>query len=245
MYTAVRSIAPNFIQLHAKDRSPVVRPYKCQKEDKEIPFKDIVRVVEHKGVYVEVTASDIKGALATAKNITVKQFSDPQAIDPMYYDKPYYMVPGKGGELAYTLLRDAFVKAKKIAITIFTFYEKEHIGIIMTYGGVLMLQQLRFGAELVPRADIKTPTLPQPAPNQVDVAVKLMRRYSTPFYIEDYRNEQADYIHELIERKAKGLPPKRPQRVAPHTTPEDELMPTLNALLKEQSPQYLPKHARS
>ncbi len=236
LHNAVRSIGPTFVQLHKKDHSPIARAYMCKEEGKEVPYKDIVRAAEYEGAYVELTESELKGALERSKNLTVKQFSDPQTVDPMHYEKPYYMVPGKGGELAYTLLREAFVRSKKIAIVTFTFYEKEHIGIVAPNDGVLMLQQLRFAGELVPRIDIKTPTLPQPTPDQVDVAVKLMRRYSSDFYINDYQNEQTDYLNELIARKAKGLPSKRPTHIAPRTTPEDKLIPTLRSLLTDGKP---------
>lgn len=239
LYNAVRTLGPTFVQLHAKDHSPVSRTYICKKEGKEIAYRDVIRAVEHEGALVDITESEIKAALERTKNITVKQFSDPQTIDPVYYDKPHYMVPGKGGELAYTLLREAFVRAGKVAIATFTFYEKEHIGIIAAHDGILMLQQLRFAAELVPRIDIKTPSLPQPSPDQVDIAVRLIQRYSSPFYIEDYQNEQIQHLEELVARKAKGLRPKRTQRIAPHTTPEDKLIPTLKALLSEHPP--LPK----
>ena len=235
LYNAVRSIGPNFVQLHKHDHSPLSRAYICKKEGKEIEYKDIVRAAEYEGGFVEITESEMKSALERSKNLTVKQFSDPQTVDPMHYEKPYYLVPGKGGELAYTLLREAFVRAKKVAIVTFTFYEKEHIGIVAPHDGVLMLQQLRFAAELVPRTDIKTPSLPQPTPDQVDIAVKLMKRYSSAFYIDDYRNEQTDYLNELIARKAKGLPTKKQQRIAPRTTPEDKLVPTLSALLAERA----------
>lgn len=144
-------------------------------------------------------------------------------------------MPGKGGEIAYTLLRQAFIQTGKVAITTFTLYEKEHIGIVSVSDGVLLLQQLRFADEIVPRSEIKTPSLSQPSPDQVDVAVRLMERYSAPFYIEDYRNEQLDELNEMIDRRAKGLSVKRKPQIAPHTTPEEELVSTLRALLRHTS----------
>jgi DNA end-binding protein Ku len=114
-------------------------------------------------------------------------------------------------------------------------FEKQRIGLIRAHDGILMLQQLRFAAEITPRSEIKTPSLPKPTPVQVDLATQLMERYSAPFYIEDFRNEQIDHIDEVIERKAKGLAPRRQPRVAPHATSEEELMPTLTSLLRSQN----------
>jgi hypothetical protein len=69
-----------------------------------------------------------------------------------------------------------------------------------------------------------------------------MERYNTSFYIEDYRNEQLDTMNELIERKAKGLPPKRRPLIASKTTPEDEVMSKLKALLSENKAELSEVH---
>jgi DNA end-binding protein Ku len=239
LYSATRSITPHFVQLHAKDHSPIMRITKCQKENQEIDTDEIIRAVKRDGKYIEITDIDLKNARPNAQNVMVRQFSDPHAIHPMYYERPYYIVPDKGGELLYTLLREAFVRTNKVAIVDYVLYEKEHIGIISAHGGMLMLEQLRFAAEIIPRAEIETPSLPQPTPIQVDMATQLMDRYSAPFYVEDHRNEQAKAIQEMIDRKAKGLPPKRQKTVAPHTTPEAQVMDALKSLLKNQAPQHL------
>lgn len=237
LFSAVRSTGPKFAQVDAKDLLPVTRVAKS-KSGKELKADEMTRVIEHEGKYIEISDSEIAESSGAERNIIVRQFSEPESINPVYYEKPYYMVPGKGGELAYSLLRQAFVRAKKIAVTTFALYGKEHIGIITAHDGILLLQQLRFADEIVPRADIKTPPLSQPAPSQVDMAVKLMERYSAPFYVADYHNEQLDNLNEIIERKVKGLPPKRQQQVAPHATPEKELAPALEAMFS-QTPEML------
>jgi DNA end-binding protein Ku len=235
LYSGTRVVAPHFFQLHAKDHAPVARAATCKKDGETLLPKDIIKAVEYDGRYIEIKDTDIQASAGDDKSIIVRQFSDTGAVDPIYYEKPYYMVPGKGGEIAYTLLRQAFMRTNKVAIATFTLYEKEHIGIVSATDGVLMLQQLRFADEIVPRSDIKTPTLPQPLPEQVDAAVRLMERYSAPFYIDDYRNEQLDELNEIIESKAKGLPLKRKPQIAPHATPENELMPKLRSLLTHPS----------
>ena len=235
LYSGTQSVSPKFVQLHATDHAPVARIAKCKKDGEELHPNDIVRAVEHNGKMIEIKESDVQLASGADKSIIVRQFSDSGVVNPIYYEKPYYMVPGKGGETAYTLLRQAFTQTKKVAIATFTLYEKEHIGIVSAVEGILLLQQLRFADEIVPRSEIKTPSLPQPSPDQVDAAVRLMERYSSPFYIEDYRNEQLDELNEIIDRQAKGLPLKRKPQIAPHTTPEDELVPKLRALLASTS----------
>lgn len=231
LYSGVKSAAPHFMRLHAVDRSPVTQVMMCQSDGRRLHPNDMIRAVEVDGRYIEITEKDLKLSGATDRNITVRQFSDHGAIDSIYYDKPYYIVPGRGGELAYTILRQAFMKSGKVAIATYVFYEKEHLGIIKAYDGILLLQQLRFANEIVPRRDIETPSLPQPAPSNVDVATRLMDRHNSPFFIDDYRNEQLASLKEVIDRKAKGLPPKRQPEIAPSATPEDQVVSKLEALL--------------
>jgi DNA end-binding protein Ku len=235
LFAGTQSVSPRFVQVHAADHSPITRVSKCKKDGHELSPAEIVKAVERDGKLIEIKDSDIQLSNDADKTIIVRQFSDSGAVDPIYYEKSYYMVPGKGGETAYTLLRQAFTQTKKVAIATFTFYEKEHIGIISAVDGILRLQQLRFADEIIPRSAIKTPSLPQPSPDQVDAAVRLMERYSAPFYIDDYRNEQLDELNEMIDRRAKGLPLKRKPQISPQTTPENELVPKLRALLTHSS----------
>jgi len=232
LFSGVRSVTPQYVRLHAKDHSPIAQIITCQKDGEQLESSDIIRAVEVNGKYIEISESDIEVSGAATKNITVRQFSEPSEIDPVYYDKPYYIIPGKGGELAYTIMRQAFIRSNKVAVVTYMFYEKEHLGIIRASDGMLLLQQLRFAEELVQRRDIDTPSLPQPLPADVGIAAKLMNRYSSSFFIDDYQNEQLSGLNEIIERKAKGLPPKRQPNVASETTPEDEVVKKFEALLE-------------
>lgn len=235
LYSALQVAEPKFTLLHAKDLSPVKRTLKCAVEDKPLQISDTVKSIKYDSKIIVVTDSELSGAIELVRDITVKQFCETDAINPMYFDKPFYIVPDSGGEMVYTLVREALVKAKKFAIVSYALHTKEHIGAIMPWGSVLVLQQLRFAKEILPKLHITSPSLPQPDPNKVDIAIQLMNRYSAPFYIEDYTNNQSDALHELIDRKAKGLRPKRHARVAPHTTREEDVEPTLRALLAGNS----------
>jgi len=230
LYSATTSSAPSFVQLHALDHAPVRRVAVCSQDGEELEADEIIRAVEHDGVLIELTDSEIGRVHDGDKSMIVRQFTDPAAIDPMYYNKPYYMVPDTGGELAYTVLHRAFEKAGKLAVVTYRYYERARLGIVRPYDGLLMLQQLRFADELLGRRDIKAPALPQPSPAQVRLAAAAIDRYVSPFYIDDYRNEQIDELNELVARKAKGLAPKRQPRIMPQTTPEDELTSTLESL---------------
>ncbi len=236
LYAAMQSIRPEFVQLHEKDGSPVERVLRCKDEHQEISRTETVRAVEvEAGKYVTLTDQELEQtASGPVKTIDIKQFFDPQAVEAIYYDKPYYIVPTHGGERAYSLLREVLVRSGKVAMVQFMQYNKERIGVLGVHGDMLVLQQLRYAAEIVPRSTLKTPPLPKPSPQEIEALSAVVERYSGPFYINDYHDEYAEHIQELVARKAKGLPAPKRERVAPHTTPENKIIDTLKNTLSDQ-----------
>lgn len=207
----------------------------CQAEGKEIKNQDTIRGIEHEpGRYITFTPRELErsGVDEAAKTIDVRQFCELEDIDAAYFERPYYIVPNKGGERAYALLRDALSRNRKLAVARFVIYNKERIAVIGLRGDILVLNQLRFAAELVPRSDIKTPPLPKPSPREIDALTAVIDRYSGRLHIEDYHDEQSERIEQLLERKVKGLPPPRESRLEPETTEESELLPVLRQTLE-------------
>jgi DNA end-binding protein Ku len=236
LHSATQSLRPRFVQLHEKDGSPVERELRCKHEKREIAPSEIIRAVEYEpGKYITLTDRELEqSATSPIKTIDVKQFCDPEAIDPIYFEKPYYIAPTRGGERAYSLLREVLARTGKIAIVQFVIYNKERIAAIGIHGDLLVLQQLRFDTEIVPRSSIKTPALPKPSPAEIEALSTVVERYTSPLYIQDYHDEHAEHINELIERKAKGLPAPRAERTAPNATPESEIVNALEDTLGDQ-----------
>jgi DNA end-binding protein Ku len=239
LYSATRSVGPHFVQLHATDLAPVTRTLVCQKDGETIEYKDTIRAIDKDGQYVEVSDDELQTGTNIERDIVIRQFSEPCDIDPMYYDKPYYVVPGEGGDVGYMLLRQAFIKAKKVAIVTYLMYEKQHMGIISAVDGMLRMQQLRYVDEIVPTTELPAQSLPQPAPGHVDTAVKVMDRYSTPFYIGDYRNEQNAALKELVDRRIKGLKPKRQSVTPTMATSENDVIKIMKEILGDQQQRSL------
>jgi DNA end-binding protein Ku len=234
LHAATQLLSPHFVQLHDADGSPVERVLRCKAEHRDIAPSEVVRAIEHSpGRYITLTDHELERAAANpVKTIAIRQFSDLDAIEPIYFEKPYYVVPGHGGERAYSLLREVFARKHKLAVAQFVIYNKEHIAALSVHGDLLVLYQLRFAAEIVSRASIKTPPLPKPTPAEIDSLSALVERLSGPLYIQDYHDEHAEQVSELIERKAKGLPAPRRERFSPHATPEAEIVDVLQAELK-------------
>ena len=232
LYAATRSIIPHFIQLHRKDHSPVQRVTVCMKDGEKLKDGDIVRAAEYDGKYVELSEDELERQAGFERDIVVRQITEASEINPIYYDSPYYLVPDKGGELVYSILRRAFEKVNKIAIVTLLFYGRERIGAVSSFDGTLRFQLLRFHDEILPRSDAPSPALPQPSPAQISVASQLLERYNLAFHPSDYRNQQIDILNELVERKAKGLPPKKHEYIAESTTPENEVIRKMKEMLK-------------
>ncbi|HVS58124.1 MAG TPA: Ku protein [Candidatus Saccharimonadales bacterium] len=233
LYSASRSARPRFVQLSEKDGKPVHRVLRSSVTHEEVRADEVVRAVEvEPGKFVTLTDQELEQTgTPHLKTIDVKQFCEPGDINPIYYEKPYYITPGAGGERAYALLREALVRSDKLAITQFVIMSKEHIGALGVAGDLLVLHQLRFADEIVPRSDIKTRPLPKSNPSEVEALQRLIDRFSAPFYVNDYHDEHAEYVQQLVERKAKGLPMPRREKPSPQATPDDQIQAAITRML--------------
>ena len=167
------------------------------------------------------------------RDIIVRQFAGVDHVHSLYHDKPYFMAPEAGGEAAYAILRNGLKRANKIAVVTYSLYGQAHLGIIGPSDGILILQELKYANELVDKRDIKMPSLPQPSPGQLDLMTSVIEKYTTDFYLEDYRNEQQDTMNELIERSIKGLPAPKQKQDQTAATAESDISSTFKVLLEE------------
>jgi DNA end-binding protein Ku len=233
LYSATKQSGPRFVQLHEKDSAPVERVLKCRAENQEISHKEIVRAVEYEpGHYITLTGRELERTTSSStKTIDVKQFCGSSDIDPIFYEKPYYVAPSRGGERAYALLREALTLSNKIMIVQYALSGREHIGAIGLHKDILVLHQLRYSEEILPRSDIKTRALPRPSPTEVKTLHSVIDHFSGPFYIEDYHDDYTEQISTLVERKIKGLPPPRREAVSANATPEEDIVSALQNTL--------------
>lgn len=212
--------------------APVKRKVICSKDGEELESKDTVRAIEHDGTYIAVTALD-EVEPHIERDIIVRQFASVDHVHSLYHDKPYYMAPDAGGESAYAIVRNGLKRANKIAVVTYSLYGQAHLGIIGPSDGILVLQQLKYANELVDKRDINMPSLPQPAPSQLDLMTSVIEKYTTDFYIDDYRNEQQDTMNNLIERTIKGLPAPKQKSSGVSATAESDISRTFSGLLDE------------
>ena len=159
LHTAVRDHRPKFRMLHAKDKSPVKYERVCIRDGSPVAWQDLVKGYEYsKGEYVILTKDDFKAAaVEKTRTIDIIDFVEADAIDDRFFETPYYLVPSKGGERAYALLREAIRESGRIGIAKFILRDAQHLAAVEVIDRALVLSVMRFADEL---ADPKTLEFP-------------------------------------------------------------------------------------
>ncbi len=221
--------------LHKKDNSPIRYARICKKDGTEIPYDQIVKGYQYcKGEYVVIDKEDFKKADAHQTNtIDIQLFTDESEIDVRYYDKPYYLEPGKGGESAYALLREALEQSGQVAVARYVLREKENIGVLKPVGKLLVLDQMRFPADIRETGELKLPPKGKADPKQMKIALSLINKLSGHFIAEDWHDTYTEKLEDLIAAKVKGKNPKA-RGSAPKPTDVKDLMDSLKASLEKQ-----------
>lgn len=237
VFSAHEEHALSFDLLHKSDLSPIRYARFCKAEEKEVPYKDIVKGYEYeKGEYVVVDEEDFKKVnVEKTSTIEIVQFANASEIDPIYFEKPYFLAPGKGADKSYVLLRETLEKSKKVGVVKFVFKNREHVGIIKPYGEAIVLTQMRFAHEIRSVDELKLPTDVQVNKKELDMALKLVEQLSEPFKPQAFKDEYTEELKEIIEEKIKGEAhhkPKKGAMVKPSKV--HDIMSLLKASLEEK-----------
>jgi DNA end-binding protein Ku len=209
LQTAEEDKGIHFSLLDKKTLSPVKFKRVSAKTGREIPYSQIVKGYEHeKGKFVVVTDRDFKAANVKATQaIDIENFVLLDEIDPMLFEKPYYVVPQKGGEKGYFLLRDALEKSKKVAIGKVVIRTKQHLAAVMPRGKYLILEMLRFSHQVLEAHEVDyldKVKKPRYTPRELKMAESLIKEMTGEWdpdqYEDTYHNDQL----KLIKQKVRG-----------------------------------------
>jgi DNA end-binding protein Ku len=231
LYSATESKTVHFHEVHVSDGARLEHKRLCSKEDKEVPYKEIVKGYEvSEGKYVVLEKDEVKAAAgARGKVIELEDFVPEGSIDPIFFEKTYY-VGARDDTEAYRVFRAALERAQRVGIGRFTFHDREYLAAVRPLDGVLALHTMRFHDELVDAADLDVDKPGKgPAKREVDMAGQLVKSLHRKFDPTDYEDTYREAVLELIERKAKGeelAPPEPEQEEEP-----DDLMAALQASL--------------
>jgi DNA end-binding protein Ku len=206
VHTAVRDNRPHFRLLHAKDRSPINYERVCQKEGEAVGWDELVKGYEYeKGRFVVLTKEDFAAAaLEKTRRIDILDFVKADDIDDRYFDKPYYLTPAKGGDLAYALLREAIRESGRIGIAKFIMREVQHLAAVEVVDEALVLSTLRFADELVEVGTLNLPKRKQAGKKELDMATSLVESLAADWDPEKYTDDYRENLMRVIKAKMKG-----------------------------------------
>jgi DNA end-binding protein Ku len=231
LYSATETKTVHFHELHRRDQARIEHRRFCSKEDREVPNDEVVKGYEvSEGEYVVLTKEEVAGADPTSgKVIELEDFVAAAEIDPVYYDRTYYVGAGKDGEAAYRLLLEALRKSERVGIGRFVFHNKEQLVALRALEGLLALHTMRFHDEVVSGKDLDVPS-PQkkPAKREVDMAGTLVSSLEADFEPEKHEDTYRASVQKLIKRKASGKEIEPPDRHPPELAP-DLLLAALEA----------------
>jgi DNA end-binding protein Ku len=206
LHTAVRDHRPHFRMLHAKDRSPVRFQRVCIKDGHPVAWEDLVKGYEYaKGRFVVLTKDDFQAAaLEKTRTVDIIDFVKSEEIDDRYFETPYYLVPAKGGERAYALLREAIREAGRIGIATFILREAQHLAAVEVIGDALVLSVMRFADELVDTANFSFPAASNIRKPELDMAKALVNSLASEWEAEKYSDKYRENLLRIIQGKVKG-----------------------------------------
>lgn len=206
MYTATEEHELSFTLLHKKDLSQIRYARICQTEGKEVPWSEIVKGYEYEsGHFVVMTDEDFEKANPKKnKSLEIVNFVEESDIDSVYYVKPYFLEPDKNAENAYSLLREALKKSKKVGIARYVLRNKEHLAVVKLHGDVIILNEMRYADELRLPEDLKIPAASKASVKEVGVAVQLINQLTVPFKPEKYKDSYTEEIKQVVRKKSKG-----------------------------------------
>ena len=208
LYSAVRSAERvSFRLLHKQDNSPIKYERVCQREGEPVPWKDIVKGYEYeKGRFVVLDDDDFEAAaVQSSKTFEILDFVDEGAVDPRYFETPYYILPSKGGEKPYALLREAVRESGMIGIGKITMRtNSHHLAAIKVVDEALVLEIMRFADELIDVKQFTFPAASSVRPQELQMAQQLIANLAQEFAPERYHDDYNDNLRRVIRAKLKG-----------------------------------------
>ena len=207
VFSATSSKDVRFHQLDGRSNARIKQKRVSANTGEEVPFEDIVKAYEiAPDNYVTITPEELEALDPKAtKTIDIEDFVDLDQIDPVYYERPYYLVPDKGGQKAYALLRNAMRETNKVGIARVVLRTKQYLAAIRPKDDALVMETMLFADEVNPLDELD---LPGPDVDATDREEKMARSLidslTTDFEPDKYRDEYRERVLALIEQKASG-----------------------------------------
>jgi DNA end-binding protein Ku len=212
--TAIQGDHISFRMLHEEDLAPIKYERVSASSGDPVPWNEIVKGYEYdKGKFVIITDEDFKtAAVESSKTLEIVDFVKEEEIDPRYFETPYFLVPSKGGEKAYALLREAIRKTGSVGIGKIIMRQKQHLAGIKVVGDALVLEIMRFANELIDTNTLHLPDASLVRPQELQMAEQLVNSLAESFdptkYTDEYRANLMRVIHAKMKGKKVNLKPE-------------------------------------
>jgi DNA end-binding protein Ku len=233
-YSAVLDRQIHFHLLHKRDRTRLQQEMVDAETEKTVPLDAVRKAFEvEKGLYVAVTREEVDGsAPEPAREVEVRRFVPMRAIEPQFFDRPYYLGPGEDAAVDYFALVQALEKKKCAGIATWTMRKHSYVGALIVEQGYLMMITLRHAEEVIPVRELDPPQGRDLEAKERELAAKLVETLSGQFDPAAYHDEYQQRVHELIDAKLAGkkVRPKRPRRRQPSGSLADSLRSSLKAV---------------
>lgn len=206
LYPATRREELKFRLLRAGDLSPVNYKRVAEADGKEVPWDQIVKGYEYeKGKFVVLKDEDFSRAdIEATQSVDIMDFVKIGEIDPIFFDKPYYLEPEKRGEKAYALLREALKQTGKVGIAKVVIKTRQHLAAVKPEKNLLVLELMHFAEEIIDTAELKIPANTTIAAKELDMARDLVAKMSDKWDATKYRDDYRHVLLEVIQEKVQS-----------------------------------------
>jgi DNA end-binding protein Ku len=206
VYGATEAKSLRFNQLHEPDGGRIRYKRVCSIDGEEVDYSEIVKGYEYeKDHYVTLTDEELDSLpVASAKAIEIERFVEADEIDPIYFQKAYYLVPEGTGVKAYHLLREAMADDGKVALAKVAFRDKEHLATLRLRDNVFVLETMYWPDEIrTPKFDVLDESV-EVRPQEIRMARSLIDSLTDAFSPEEFHDEYRAALEELVQRKIQG-----------------------------------------
>jgi DNA end-binding protein Ku len=235
LYSAVETKSLKFHLLHSADGGRIRYKRECSKCGQEVTWDDIIKGYEYsKDHYVTFTEEELQALdIDSIKAIDVVTFVPLEDIDPIYYDKTYYVAPEASGLKAYRLLADALEAERQVGVAKVALRDKEHLATVRLKGNVFVLETMHWPdeirepefEELDKRVDVRDP--------EVKMARQLIQQLAGAFHPDEFKDDYRERLQELAERKIEGQEVTIAAEAEEEAAPVVDLMEALKASVAE------------
>jgi len=237
LYPATRREELKFRLLRKSDLSPVNYRRVAEKDGKEVPWEQIVKGYEYeKGRYVVLREEDFQRVdVEATQTVDIQDFVDQEEIDSMFFYKPYYLEPQKGGDKAYALLRDALKGTNKVGIAKVVIKTRQYLAGVKPENGALVLELMHFADELADPEKLHVPKKMEVGKREMNMARSLIDSMASKWEPEKYKDDYREALMEVIEEKveAGGKEIEEKPRKAPKPTKVIDLVSVLQKSLEQ------------